>query len=111
LTVSAVFSEVEGLRIRDGHIPKNMDDMWFVYFEDGWLNFHRSWTGAHIFALRLEISSAGVRVVDAWASRDEAQYRSPGVDLEQNLVVRLIRLLLTESTPPSTGYEGLVIKP
>ena len=75
LVVSEIFSDAAGDRMRGGHVPVDMYDRWFIYFENGWLHFHRSWTGAHIFALRLDGCPAGVRVVDAWASRDLKQYR------------------------------------
>lgn len=79
--------------MRLGFLPQNMDDKWFVYFADGWLNFHRSWTGAHIYALKLDGSPFGVRVVEAWVSRDEEQYRSPGIEHDQEFVVSLINSL------------------
>ncbi len=56
LTIASVFSHTEGERMRSGFVPRNMDDRWFVYFEEGWLNFHRSWTGSHVFAVRLDSS-------------------------------------------------------
>lgn len=77
--------------MREGFVPRDMDDRWFIYFEDGWLNFHRSWTGAHIYALRLDGSPFGVRVVDGWVSRNEDEYRSPGVEHDREFVVRLVR--------------------
>jgi len=90
LVVSEIFSDLTGDRMREGHIPVDMDDRWFIYFEGGWLHFHRSWTGAHIFALRLDGCVAGVRVVDGWASRDSQQYRSPGAEQDRQTVVGLI---------------------
>ena len=71
-----------------------MDDKWFVFFENEWLYFHRSWTGACIFGVQLDGSSAGARVVEAWASRDRAQYQSPGIEQERELLEHLIRSLL-----------------
>lgn len=73
-----------------GYIPKDMDDKLFISFEDGWPYFHRSWTGACIYGVRLDGSPMGVRVTDAWASRDTDQYRSPGFDTDITLVQKLI---------------------
>jgi hypothetical protein len=64
-------------------VPKDMEDKWFIYFErgpanrppeaqesaspQGWLLFHRSWTGACIYGLHLERApGGGARVVDSW---------------------------------------------
>ena len=73
-----------------GHLPRDMDDEWFIFFSDGWLYFHRSWTGACIYGVRLDGSPTGVRVADAWASRDTDQYRSPGLDADVTRVQQLI---------------------
>ena len=90
LGVTALFSDAEGERMLRGFAPRDMDDRWFVYFEGGWLNFHRSWTGAHIYALKLDGSPSGVRVTDGWVSREE-DYRSPGIEHDRDFVVKLAK--------------------
>ena len=85
-----LFTKAAGEAMRNGVIPKEMEDKWFIYHEGGRLNFHRSWTGAHIFALRLEGSPGGVRVVDGWVSRDATHYRSNGLEEDRKRVVQLI---------------------
>jgi hypothetical protein len=49
LTVSRPFTEAEMDGIRRGHIPYEMEDKWFIYFEGDTLYLHRSWTGYCIF--------------------------------------------------------------
>ena len=88
--MSTIFTDATGELMREGVIPREMEDKWFIYFKDGWLNFHRSWTGAHVFALRLEGSPGGVRVVDGWVSRDGAHYRSTGIEDDRKRVIQLI---------------------
>jgi len=90
LELDLVVSDAVAERMRGGVVPREMEDRWFVYFEDGWLNFHRSWTGAHIFALRLDGAPFGVRVIDGWVSRDSADYSSPGIDEDRKLVRSLV---------------------
>lgn len=94
LDLSLAFSDVDGERLRLGHIPEDMDDKWFIFFEDGWLYFHRSWTGACIFGVRLDGFPNRVRTVESWASRDEEHYRSVGVERERDLVEQLIQTRL-----------------
>jgi hypothetical protein len=91
LDVSDIFSDAAADRMRGGHVPVDMDDRWFIYFEDGWLHFHRSWTGAQIFAIRLDGCPLGVRVIEGWASREPEQYRSPSIEHDRQMVVGLIR--------------------
>lgn len=40
-----VFDDADADRLQLGLIPQEMEDKWFVYFENGWLYLHRSWTG------------------------------------------------------------------
>ncbi|QGZ93363.1 hypothetical protein [Terricaulis silvestris] len=93
--LSLLFTDADGDQMRRGFIPESMDDKWFIFFENGWLYFHRSWTGACIFGARLDVSPAGVRVVDVWASRDKSQYNSAGIESDKGLVEHLIRSLLS----------------
>ena len=85
-----LFSDADGERIMLGHIPEDMDDKWFIFFEEGWLYFHRSWTGHCIFAVRLDGSPNGIRVTDAWASRNREQYNSAGLETDISMVRQLI---------------------
>lgn len=96
LPLPLLFSDEEGERLRLGHIPEDMDDKWFIFFEEGWLYFHRSWTGDCIFGVRLDGSPSGVRVVEAWASRDRQRYNPQGIEQEQQLVTDLIRSRLLD---------------
>jgi hypothetical protein len=65
LHFAALFTPEEAEQLTQGFLPESMDDKWFIYFEDGWLRFHRSWTGAFIYALRLD----GSAMAFAWPSR------------------------------------------
>ena len=90
LDLQLLFTDADGERLIGGYVPKEMEDKWFIFFEAGWLYFHRSWTGHCIYAVKLDGSPSGVRVVECWASRDRNQYISPGVEAEKNLIAQLI---------------------
>lgn len=79
-----------------GLIPRAMEDKWFIFFENGWLHFHRSWTGECIYAVRLDGSPAGVRVVESWVSREQAQYKADDLDYDRKLVGFLIDAFLLQ---------------
>jgi hypothetical protein len=76
-----------------------MDDRWFIFFEDDWLYFHRSWTGACIYALRFAPAPNGVGVVESWVSRDPDQYNSPGIEEDRRIVRQLIQTRLLAAEP------------
>ena len=46
------FTAQQMQRIRTGLLPRQMEDKWFIYWSDGRLCFHRSWTGSCIYVAR-----------------------------------------------------------
>lgn len=108
LDLQAVFTEAEADRMRQGFMPRQMEDKWLICFEDGWLCFHRSWTGAFIYGLRLEPAADGVRVTESWVNRDPEQYNARNTEYDRSLVRYLIeRILLGKDVafpmPPGVG--------
>jgi hypothetical protein len=100
LPFKLVMSEGSLNRIKQGVIPDQMEDKWFVFFENNWLYFHRSWTGACIFKVRFEKTTTGYESAEAWASRDENFYASTNVEYDAALLLYLIRgFLLGEEVP------------
>jgi len=94
LGFSALYPEADVQKMIDGLVPQAMEDKWFIYFLEGWLYFHRSWTGACIYAVRLEGSPAGVRVADSWVNRDPQQYRGDDLAYDRKVVAFLIDAFL-----------------
>jgi hypothetical protein len=83
LEVDRTFSQEECECLQRGRIPQDMDDRWFIYFEDDWLFLHRSWTGHGIYQIRLEPSKEGCKIAEVWANGDPSQFR-PGTPEENN---------------------------
>ncbi|MBA4104238.1 MAG: hypothetical protein C0485_00645 [Pirellula sp.] len=90
LNYAPFFDDVEAEQLRLGLLPREMEDKWFVFFEEGWLYFHRSWTGHCIFSMRLDGSPAGVRTLEVWVNRNKDQYNSAGSESDIKLLERLI---------------------
>jgi 8-oxo-dGTP pyrophosphatase MutT (NUDIX family) len=96
------FSPGEVARLRKGHIPHEMEDKWFIFFENDWLNFHRSWTGYCIYRLRLEPDGECYRVAEAWVNRDSKQYTNKKLATdEKHLLALLFYRFAIGSEPPS----------
>lgn len=94
------FSETEYARLTQGLIPQQMEDKWFIFFEDNTLYFHRSWTGICIYVLRLEPSAGGWRVIEVLVNRDPDQYTETNEAYDIALLNYLIdRLLLGKDLP------------
>ncbi|MGB4812664.1 MAG: hypothetical protein WBP13_09355 [Methylophilaceae bacterium] len=117
LEFEALFNDAEAERLMDGLVPGAMEDKWFIYYADGWLHFHRSWTGALIYNLRLDGSAAGVRVVDSWVNREPEQYQGVDTEYDRKLVRFLIDAFLLRKDavfpmPPSSdgSVQGGVVQ-
>ena len=94
LAYDAVFTDADGELLMQGLMPLEMEDKWFIYFADGWLYLHRSWTGALIYWLKLDGGPAGVRVTEAWVNRDPEQYLETDSGYDRIMLDFLIRRLL-----------------
>ncbi len=120
LNFAAEFTDAETELLVFGLIPKEMEDKWFICFHQGWLLFHRSWTGACIYGLHLEAVRGGSRATDSWVSRDGAQYKGVDVEYDRKLLRFLIDALLlrreaifpmpagVESVPPGVYQHSVV---
>lgn len=85
---------LELYRLEVGYIPGAMEDKWFIYFENGWLRFHRSWTGTCIYGLKVQPTPQGGQVAESWVNRDPEQYRSTDTGYDRRLVDFLIDAFL-----------------
>lgn len=98
LPFEGFYTDLDAENMMKGHIPEEMEDKWFIYFDRGWLYFHRSWTGHCIYMVKLDGSPAGVRTVEAWVNRDKSQYNSSGMESDLSILTSLINSkLITKS--------------
>ena len=74
LEVTLHFTEEQFLKLKKGLIPHEMEDKWFIFFEDDWLYFHRSWTGYGIFKAQLTKEKNGYSIKEFWAERKHERY-------------------------------------
>lgn len=66
------FSDRQFLRLKDGLIPKEMEDKWFIYYDMPYLFLHRSWTGQPVYRIALEATPSGAVVAEALWSNEFA---------------------------------------
>jgi hypothetical protein len=100
LSFNREFTQEEYDRIALGLIPRSMDEKWFVFLEDNWLYFHRSWTGACVYQLRLESNGDNYSVAEAWVNRDPNQYKGTDDAYDVALLSFLMdNFLLGKRTP------------
>ena len=107
IPLDRAFSASEMARIRLGLIPEQMEDKWFVFWEDDLLFFHRSWTGFCTYIVRFEPARRGARMVDALVSRDAREYSNTDDGHDARMISYLIDVLLLgrRSEFPSTRED------
>lgn len=77
--------------IRQGLVPRDMDDRWFMFFENDSLHIFRSWTGYQIFALHFaEAPDGGATLSGGWVNRDAAQFSGDCLSSDAALALDLI---------------------
>lgn len=84
--------------VRKGHIPEAMEDHWFMYCDEEYIRYYRSWTGFCIYEARYEKTEEGYKVTSIKANRFPDQYRGTN---DRRDFCMFMYLLLTE-----TGGDG-----
>ena len=112
LSIDRTYTKDEFENIRAGFIPECMEDKWFIFYEDGSLWFHRSWTGFCIYRVRFQEEDSGARTVFVQVNRNPTQYKAMDDEVDARQVLFIIdRLLLgRDSLPPwsCTGQQDAV---
>lgn len=73
--------------LKKGHIPKEMEDHWFIFYENNKLYIHRSWTGICIYIV--DIPSDG-HITKALVNRNKTQYNNIDDNEDVKTVTHLI---------------------
>ncbi|MDE6519514.1 MAG: hypothetical protein K2K91_03510 [Ruminococcus sp.] len=78
-TLEMNLNETDMSLIREGLCPKQMEDKWFIYFEDDTLYMHRSWTGyCRYTAVFLENG-----IVKVTVNRNPEQYNETNIEIDK----------------------------
>ena len=102
LSLKHTYSQSEMDSIRNGVIPGQMEDKWFIYFADDALHFHRSWTGVCIYIARFARPAQSTQtpgeqswqLVSAEINADETHYTLQEPRYEASMIYFLIDVLL-----------------
>jgi hypothetical protein len=131
LEYHAVFNSDEFSKLEAGVIPKAMEDKWFIYYEEPFLFFHRSWTGAPVYRLTIEKTPDGARIMESLLATQWIKRKETDLGYEAKLIEFLVsNLLLGQDIPfplpeyargyepgayqhniAGTGYREMPVKP
>lgn len=106
LDLNLTFDKSQMAAIRQGFRPTSMDDKWFIYFTEGCLYLHRSWTGVLIFQISFMPCVNGWHADQALVNRDHEQYGSMDHFEYRRLIVEIINTLLLD--PDYNPVDGFV---
>ena len=91
------FSEEQYMKIKKGIIPREMEDKWFIFFEDNWLYFHRSWTGHGIYKSEIIKRDNKYFIKEFYVERNKEKYNCDDESRDIEIFTFLIfRKLLNE---------------
>src|SRR5690242_9563758 len=91
LNFHRIFSYNEFERVKTGLVPREMEDKWFIYYENHTLNIHRSWTGHHIYMITMQPQEDNTfAVTQAIVNRNKDQYNRQNNAYDVSLLNYLI---------------------
>lgn len=84
IEISLRFTDEQFLKLTRGLIPQQMEDKWFIFYENGWLYFHRSWTGFGHYKAYIVKEEEGYSINEFWAERNQEKYKNKddNIDIE-----------------------------
>lgn len=84
------FNEDQFQKICMGFVPEEMEDKWFIYYEDGWLYCHRSWTGALLFQAQIIKEDHQYKISEFLVERNTEIYKNKNDDHDRTIFWFLI---------------------
>jgi len=103
LPINKKYSKEEYNKLKQGFIPKVMEEKWFIYFEEQKLYFHRSWTGLCVYELNFIKDNGKYIISKGYLNGKIAEQRdSMSLKEEVNIVLSLIDILLLNEDDPHT---------
>jgi hypothetical protein len=94
VVLDRTFSKDEAALLKLGFLPQEMQDKWFIYFENNVLHFHRSWTGYCIYQVSFTQEGDGLHMTQALVNREPEQYEETRVERDQELISQVIDVFL-----------------
>lgn len=103
-------------RLFQAVLPGAMEDKWIALPDRGQstVDFHRSWTGFHVYRVYVARDGDGLSVDRVDVNRDPKQYRGTGDAQDARVVAWLLRALVLEEDvpypvdPSRRGTDGLL---
>ena len=90
ISISLKVNDQHFLILKKGLIPHEMEDKWFIFYENDWLYFHLSWTGQGIFKAQIIKEQHGYSIEEFWAERNNEKYGNTDDNHDRETICLLI---------------------
>jgi hypothetical protein len=90
IEISLEFTESQYFEMQKGLIPEAQEDKWFIYFENDWLFFHRSWTGHGIYKAEICKSAGKYFIKSFFVERNDQKYSNSDDEKDRDIISFLI---------------------
>ncbi len=87
-------SESEYEQLQNGIIPQEMEDKWFIYFEEDTLYIHRSWTEFCIYILEFPKAFQKSKRFSVIVNRNVKQHLETDIEKDKIMITILINQLV-----------------
>jgi hypothetical protein len=89
-----IWTEIEFSSMRQGCLPKDQGDKWFIFFDGDVLHAHRSWSGFEIYRADFVAAAGGWRVLRLLVESDEERCSINPADEAAPMFEELVDLLV-----------------
>ena len=76
--------------VKCGHIPRAMEDHWFMYCDENTIRYYRSWSGICIYVAKYEMDGDVCHITELTVNRDPEQYGGTDDDHDKALFMALL---------------------
>jgi hypothetical protein len=94
LKVNKILTGEHMKRVEMGKIPIDMDDRWYIYYNNFWIYFHRSWTGNCIYKIKVNKTNDLYEISEVLVNGDIKEYKFIDENSEIKLFNELFDLYL-----------------
>lgn len=102
LDVDIKLNEQEIEMLKKGHIPEEMEDKWFMYFEENTFYIHRSWTG---FCVYIVFINENGKIEKVQVNRNSEQYTNINDEYDKYMVLHLMYKLIGRKDESKKMFE------
>ena len=90
ISLKILFTPRQFNLIKQGLIPHQMEDKWFIFYENGFLYMHRSWTGFGMYKAEIIKKDGYYAIDEIIAERNKEKNSNEDDEVDRDIFVNLI---------------------